>query len=130
MPTAEIAAGGGFNVFAGLKQTWTSVSWEQVVAADPQCIVINDYGTPTAAQKEQFLETDPITKNLSAVKNHCFLPLSYDCPTTRSRPARVTPRRSPPSPGGCTRVLTGRLATVSDERAVTGESGLSRAAAA
>jgi len=78
MPTALITLGGGTNIFAGLKQTWTSVSWEQVVAADPQCIVINDYGTPTAAQKEQFLETDPISKDLTAVRKHCFLALSYD----------------------------------------------------
>ena len=78
MPTALISLAGGTNIFASLKQTWTSVSWEQVVAADPQCIVINDYGTPTAAQKEQFLETSPITQNLTAVKDRCFLPLSYD----------------------------------------------------
>jgi len=78
MPNAEISLGGGTNIFANLKQTWTSVSWEQVVKADPQCIIINDYSTPTAAQKEQFLETSPITKNLTAVKNHCFLPLTYD----------------------------------------------------
>jgi iron complex transport system substrate-binding protein len=78
MPNAEITLGGGTNIFAGLKQSWTSVSWEQVVKADPQCIIINDYSTPTAAQKEQFLETSPITKNLTAVKNHCFLPLTYD----------------------------------------------------
>jgi len=78
MPTAEIALGGGVNIFASLKQSWTTVSWEQVVKADPECIVINDYGTPTAAQKEKFLETDPISKNLTAVKNRCFLPLAYD----------------------------------------------------
>ena len=78
MPTAEIAAAGGVNIFANLKQTWTTVSWEQVVAANPQCIVVNDYGTPTAAQKVRFLETDPVTKNLTAVKNRCFLTLSYD----------------------------------------------------
>jgi iron complex transport system substrate-binding protein len=78
MPNAEITLGGGTNIFAGLKQSWTSVSWEQVVKADPQCIIINDYGTPTAAQKETFLETSPITKNLTAVKNRCFLPLTYD----------------------------------------------------
>ena len=82
---AEIALGGGVNIFAGLKQTWTSVSWEQVVKADPQCIIINDYGTPTAAQKEKFLETDPITKPLTAVKNHCFLPLAYDQVTPSPR---------------------------------------------
>jgi iron complex transport system substrate-binding protein len=78
MPTALITLGGGVNIFASLKQSWTSVSWEQVVRADPQCIIINDYGTPTAAQKEKFLETSQITRNLTAVKNRCFLPLSYD----------------------------------------------------
>jgi iron complex transport system substrate-binding protein len=78
VPNALISLAGGTNVFAGLKQSFTSVSWEQVVSKDPQCIIINDYGKPTAAQKEKFLETSPITRNLTAVKNHCFLPLSYD----------------------------------------------------
>ena len=89
IPTALIALGGGTNIFAGLKQSFTSVSWEQVIAKDPQCIVINDYGTPTAAQKEKFLETSPTTRNLTAVKNHCFLPLSYDeiTPGPRNAPA-------------------------------------------
>jgi len=78
MPTPLISLGGGTNIFGSLKQSWTTVSWEQVVAAQPQCIIINDYGTPTAAQKEKFLETFPAAKNLPAVKNRCFLPLAYD----------------------------------------------------
>jgi iron complex transport system substrate-binding protein len=78
MPNAEISAAGGVNIFASLKQSWTTVSWEQVVKADPQCIIINNYSTPSATAKEQFLETSPITKNLAAVKNRCFLPLTYD----------------------------------------------------
>jgi iron complex transport system substrate-binding protein len=89
MPNALITDAGGSNIFAGLKQSWTSVSWEQVVAADPQCIIINDYGTPTAAQKEKFLETSKITKNLTAVKNKCFLPLSYDEVTSSPRNAEA-----------------------------------------
>src|ERR1700728_3139417 len=89
MPNALISLGGGTNIFASLKQSWTSVSWEQVVAADPQCIIINNYGTPTAAQKEKFLETDPITRNLTAVKNRCFLPLSYDEVTPSPRNAQA-----------------------------------------
>ena len=89
MPNAEITRGGGTNIFASLKQSWTSVSWEQVVKADPQCIIINNYSTPTAAQKEQFLETSPITKNLTAVKNRCFLPLSYDQVTPSPRNAEA-----------------------------------------
>jgi iron complex transport system substrate-binding protein len=86
-PDALIALGGGTNIFAGLKQSFTSVSWEQVIKADPQCIIINDYGKPTAAQKEKFLETSKITRNLTAVRNKCFLPLAYDEVTPGPRDA-------------------------------------------
>jgi iron complex transport system substrate-binding protein len=89
MPDALISLGGGTNIFSGLKQSWTSVSWEQVVAADPQCIIINDYGTPTVSQKERFLETNAVTKNLTAVKNRCFLALSYDEVTPSPRNAQA-----------------------------------------
>jgi iron complex transport system substrate-binding protein len=89
MPTAELSLAGGINIFGSLKQSWTTVSWEQVVAAQPQCIIINDYGTPTAAQKEKFLESFPASKNLPAVKNHCFLPLSYDEVTPSPRNAQA-----------------------------------------
>jgi iron complex transport system substrate-binding protein len=87
MPNALIGQGGGTNIFSGLQQSWTSVSWEQVVAADPRCIIINDYGTPTAAQKEKFLETSKITKNLTAVRHRCFLVLSNDQVTPGPRNA-------------------------------------------
>ena len=87
--SALIADGGGTDIFAGLKQTFSSVSWEQVIAADPQCIIINDYGTPTASQKEKFLETSKFTKNLAAVKHKCFLPLSYDEVTPGPRNAEA-----------------------------------------
>jgi iron complex transport system substrate-binding protein len=86
---ALISLGGGTNIFGSLKQSWTSVSWEQVVAAQPQCIIINDYGTPTAAQKEKFLETFSASKNLPAVKNRCFLPLAYDEVTPSPRNAEA-----------------------------------------
>jgi iron complex transport system substrate-binding protein len=89
MPTALLSLGGGTNIFASLKQSWTSVSWEQVVAAKPQCIIINDYSTPTVAQKEKFLETFAASKNLPAVKNRCFLALSYDEVTPSPRNAEA-----------------------------------------
>jgi len=78
LPNALIAQAGGSNVFSDLAQSWTSVSWEQVVARQPACILINDYGTPTAAQKQRFLQTSPITKHLPAVRHRCFLALTYD----------------------------------------------------
>ena len=89
MPTALLSLADGTNIFASLKQSWTSVSWEQVVAAKPQCIIINDYSTPTVAQKEKFLETNAASKNLPAVKNRCFLALSYDEVTPSPRNAEA-----------------------------------------
>ena len=89
MPNALIQLGGGTNVFASLKQSWTSVSWEDVVARRPQCIIINDYGTPTWQQKEKFLKTHPVTRNLPAVRHNCILHLSYDQLTPGPRNAQA-----------------------------------------
>jgi iron complex transport system substrate-binding protein len=79
-PNGLIKLAGGSNIFAGLDQDYTTVSWEQVVNADPQCIIIKN-GTNAGnfgTQEEQFLKTSPITANLRAVKNNCFLILNQD----------------------------------------------------
>jgi iron complex transport system substrate-binding protein len=89
MPTPLITLAGGTSIFASLKKSWTTVSWEQVIAAKPQCIIINDYGTPAAAQKVKFLETFPAIKNVPAVKNRCFLPLAYEEVTPGPRNAEA-----------------------------------------
>jgi iron complex transport system substrate-binding protein len=88
-PTALIELAGGSNIFASLKQSFTSVSWEQVITRKPQCIIINDYGTPTWQQKEQFLKTDPASRNLPAVRNGCILHLAYDQVTPSPRNAEA-----------------------------------------
>lgn len=89
MPNALIQLGGGTNIFASLSQSWTSVSWETVLARQPQCIIINDYGTPTWQQKEKFLRTDPVTRKLPAVRSNCILHLSYDQLTPSPRNAQA-----------------------------------------
>jgi len=78
MPDALIQLAGGRNVFGSLKQSWTSVSWEAVAARKPQCIIINDYGTPTWQQKLTFLRTSPAARSLPAVRSGCILHLAYD----------------------------------------------------
>lgn len=88
-PTALIELAGGSNIFASLKQSWTSVSWEQVIARKPQCIIINDYGTPTWQQKEQFLKTNAASRNLPAVRNGCIIHLAYDEVTPSPRNAEA-----------------------------------------
>jgi iron complex transport system substrate-binding protein len=88
-PNALIELAGGTNIFASLKQSFTSVSWEQVIAREPQCIIINDYGTPTWQQKERFLKTDPASRNLPAVRKGCILHLAYDEVTPSPRDAEA-----------------------------------------
>ena len=65
------------NVAADVKQTWSSLGWESIVADDPDVIILIDATWNTAASKIQSLETNPATQNLSAVKNHRFITLPF-----------------------------------------------------
>ena len=52
-----------------------------MVDAQPDCIILNEYGGSSAssgaAYKETFLETSPITKDLPAVEDDCILTLDF-----------------------------------------------------
>jgi iron complex transport system substrate-binding protein len=78
MPTAMIEAAGGTNVMESVAASWTTVGWESVLAADPEVIIIVDYGAVTARQKIDFLTANPAFSDMSAVKNQRFVVLSYD----------------------------------------------------
>ena len=64
---------GGVNVFEDLEKTWNTVSWEAVVEADPDIIVINDYGDTTAEEKIQSLKDNEALSDVTAIKNENFL---------------------------------------------------------
>ncbi len=78
MPTAMIEAAGGANVMESVPTSWTTVGWESVLAADPQVIVIVDYGATTAAQKIEFLTANPALADVTAIKHRRFVVLSYN----------------------------------------------------
>jgi iron complex transport system substrate-binding protein len=78
IPTALIAAAGGRNVMDDLDDSWTRVNWETVVARNPQAIVIVDYGSVTASQKEAFLRSNPALNQMDAVKHNRFIVVPYD----------------------------------------------------
>jgi iron complex transport system substrate-binding protein len=81
VPHELITLAGGTNIFATVKRSWTDSTWEKVVDAQPDCILLNDYGGSSASSgaafKEKFLRTSPITKDLPAVKNGCVLALPF-----------------------------------------------------
>ncbi|EEA95108.1 ABC transporter substrate-binding protein [Pseudovibrio sp. JE062] len=77
MPTAMIEAAGGTNVLDTLEKSWARVNWEAVVEANPEMIVIVNYGEVTAEQKREFMLNNPAFAELDAVKNDRFVTLEY-----------------------------------------------------
>jgi len=77
MPTALIEAAGGVNVMNGFEKSWGTVTWEEVVAQNPEVIVIVNYGSVSAEQKRAFMMSKPAFANIAAVKNDRFVTLEY-----------------------------------------------------
>lgn len=77
MPTALIEAAGGVNVMNGFEKSWGTVTWEEVVAQNPEVIIIVNYGSVTAEQKRAFMMSNPAFANIDAVKNDRFVTLEY-----------------------------------------------------
>ncbi|WP_350226643.1 putative F420-0 ABC transporter substrate-binding protein [Naasia aerilata] len=89
------------NIAGDVQDTWTPYSWESVVAADPDVIVLVDASWNSAQKKMDQLAGDPVTANLTAVKNKSYLVVPFAAseagsaaPTRRS----ISPTSSPPSP--------------------------------
>jgi len=61
------------NIAAGIRDTWASYSWEAVVAANPDVIVLVDASWNTAQHKIEVLESNPATAKLDAVQQHRYL---------------------------------------------------------
>lgn len=71
--TTLIELAGGRNVFDDVNESFTEVSWEDVVARDPEVILILNYGTETVEQKQDFLRAHPVASTLRAVQEERFV---------------------------------------------------------
>ena len=67
MPGDMIKRAGGISIFDDIEKGWATPSWEEVVARDPDVILILDYDYDTEA-KIEFLKNNDFTKNLRAVQ--------------------------------------------------------------
>ncbi|HZL02896.1 MAG TPA: putative F420-0 ABC transporter substrate-binding protein [Cellulomonas sp.] len=76
-PQMIMDAVGITNIFESVRDTWTPVGWEQVVAADPDVIVLVDATWNTAAKKIELLEQNPATSQLTAVREHRYLTVPF-----------------------------------------------------
>ncbi|MET8698657.1 ABC transporter substrate-binding protein [Kitasatospora sp. NPDC004723] len=84
-PQLVLDAVGARNVFGDLPGSWQNVSWEKVVAADPDAIVLADADSDTAQSKIDYLENDPVLSRLTAVQRKAFVvvPFSESTPGVR-----------------------------------------------
>jgi len=57
--------------------TWTSYSWEAIIDANPDVIVLVDASWNTAASKIAALEANPATAGLSAVVGKRYLTIPF-----------------------------------------------------
>lgn len=76
-PQAIINAAGAKNTAGDIDDTWTSISWERVAAAEPDFIAFVDYPGQTFEDKIKQLRANSATKDLPAVKQERFLNLPY-----------------------------------------------------
>jgi len=65
------------NIAGDIEDTWTAMSWEQVIAADPDVIILVDAQWNTADSKRGYLETNPATSQLTAVRNSNYLTVPF-----------------------------------------------------
>lgn len=76
-PHLVIEATGATNVFADVEGSWAEVSWEDVLAADPDVIVLVDAAWDAAEDKRAHLLADPALRDLRAVAEERFVTVPY-----------------------------------------------------
>lgn len=80
-PGAITRAVGAKNAFSDTHDEWPQINWETVADRDPDVLVIGDLTrkqqtAESAKAKIRFLETNPATRNLTAVKKKRYVLLS------------------------------------------------------
>jgi iron complex transport system substrate-binding protein len=69
------------NVFDDSPQDWPQISWETVAQRDPDVLILGDLTrksqtAETAAAKVSFLESNPVTREMTAVRNKRYIALA------------------------------------------------------
>lgn len=81
-PQLILDAVGATNIFGEIdKGGWQTVSWEQVVAKDPEVIVLADAAWSSAQKKIDYLESDPVLSQLTAVQQQRYIVVPFSAST-------------------------------------------------
>ncbi|MGP9539164.1 ABC transporter substrate-binding protein [Brachybacterium sp. AOP43-C2-M15] len=77
-PNDIIRHAGAENIFGDVEARWTEATWEAVVEAEPEIIIILEYQDQPAEEKIEFLRSNPATAELPAVQEENFFILDYN----------------------------------------------------
>lgn len=97
VPLNELLAPlGARNIFDDLDQDWSPVSWEAVIARDPELIIVHEYefkGQKAASAKIEHLQSMGFAQEITAIRNGSFavipLALVLEGPRTLEAIARL-----------------------------------------
>lgn len=74
-----IEKAGGINIFEDIKdKQWATVNYEEVLAREPDVIVIHDYDTPSKETKIAEIKSNPTLSQLSCVKEERFVYITLE----------------------------------------------------
>ncbi|MEU4386907.1 putative F420-0 ABC transporter substrate-binding protein [Promicromonospora sp. NPDC023805] len=76
-PQMIMDAAGLTNVSSDVHDTWTSLGWENVVEADPDVLVLVDAAWNPADAKIETLESNPATREMTAVKEGRYVVVPF-----------------------------------------------------
>ncbi len=74
-----IESAGGKNIFSDIKdQQWITVSYDEILARNPDIILIHEYDNKKADEKIKEIKANPVLKELDCVKNDKFAVISLE----------------------------------------------------
>lgn len=85
-----IRVAGGRNIFSNRPGTWQNAGWADVVKADPELIIVVDYGSGDAVFKVQDLMRNPALKTVTAIREKHYFFIPYAAAITGIRSVGIT----------------------------------------
>ena len=77
--TLLVELAGGENIFDDItERQWVTVSYEEVLARDPDIILIHDYDSPSVDEKIVEITSNPVLSQLDCVKNQRFATIELE----------------------------------------------------
>ena len=77
--TLLVELAGGKNIFDDItERDWVTVSYEEVLAREPDVILIHDYDSPSVEEKIKEITSNPVLSQLDCVKNQRFATIQLE----------------------------------------------------